>query len=184
MRTSSAYFPASTTVSNLDEFVDQRPFRFEQDWFANSETNGNNFPSLVSFLWHRQHTGFGTFLDATKEVTIMLFAPNVLSLLKALSVPFNQEEMAMEVVGFDRLIAQQVSSIGHQFLAVPSFVLIPKVHLPSSLSFTIPVHHCAETERATSSTRCQATSIVRCTSLTYLNMYVYTTFNTLILAGT
>jgi len=149
MRSASAYFPGSMTVTTSDESIDQL-FRTSA---KNQFLGGTNFPALVSALWHRQPTGFGTLLDISNKIIILLFTPSVVSILQAVSAPPCKGEMTVQVMGFDCLSAQQLDSIGHQFLAMPSFVFVSNAQSSSSLSLTIPVSYCSETSRTTSSIR-------------------------------
>lgn len=142
MHSASAYFPTSTIVSASKEPVDRRLFIMSDQ---NRFLNGTTFPALVSALWHRQPTGFGALLDVTNKITVLLFMPDVTSILQAVSAPQSKGELAVQVVAFDRLNAHQLDAIGPQFLAMPSFVLVANAQNPSSLSLTIPVCYCSET---------------------------------------
>ena len=141
MYSPSAYFPGTTIASTLDESVDQH-FRTSDN---NRFPDGSGFPALVSALWHRQPTGFGTLLDVAYKITVLLLTPDVTSILQAVSTPQSKGVLAVQICAFDRLSVHQLDAIGPQFLDMPSFVLVANAQNLSSLSLTIPVCYCSET---------------------------------------
>lgn len=151
MQLTSAYFPVSKITTALDQHAAARLDTSHQLHFA---TSGNNFPTIISALWHRQPTGFGTLLHVADNVTLLMFTPNVASILQAVSAPHGKDEITVQAVSFDQLSALQRDSVGNPFLATPSFVLVANANFSSRLSLTIPVHYSPESLLATISRRC------------------------------